>query len=48
MRVHVYELLMAMQKSRRDFLKGTAGAAATLAASLNARSVGMPTVKFSV
>jgi len=33
MRVHVYELLMAMQKSRRDFLKGTAGAAATLAAS---------------
>ena len=33
MRVQVYELLMAMQRSRRDFLKGTAGAAATLAAS---------------
>jgi multiple sugar transport system substrate-binding protein len=33
MRVHVYELLMAMQRSRRDVLKGAAGAAATLAAS---------------
>ena len=33
MRVHVYEQLMAMQRSRRDVLKGAAGAAATLAAS---------------
>jgi multiple sugar transport system substrate-binding protein len=32
MRVHVYETLMAMQRSRRDVLKGAAGAA-TLAAS---------------
>ena len=27
MRVHVYEMLMAMQRSRRDVLKGAAGAA---------------------
>ena len=33
MRVQVYEQLMAMQRSRRDVLKGAAGAAATLAAS---------------
>ena len=33
MRVHIYERLMAMQSSRRDVLKGAAGAAATLAAS---------------
>ena len=33
MRVHVYKQLMAMQRSRRDVLKGAAGAAATLAAS---------------
>jgi multiple sugar transport system substrate-binding protein len=33
MRVHVYEQLMAMQRSRRDILKGAAGAAAGLAAS---------------
>ena len=25
MRVHVYELLMAMQRSRRDVLKGSSG-----------------------
>ena len=33
MRVHVYETLMATQRSRRDVLKGAASAAATLAAS---------------
>ena len=33
MRVHVYELLMAMQRSRRDVLKGAAGAAALAASS---------------
>ena len=32
MRVNVYEMLMAMQASRRDFLKGAAGTAAALAA----------------
>jgi multiple sugar transport system substrate-binding protein len=37
MRVHVYEQLMAMQRSRRDVLKGAAGAAA-LAASSSALS----------
>jgi multiple sugar transport system substrate-binding protein len=33
MRVQVYELLMAMQRSRRDVLKGAAGAAALAASS---------------
>jgi len=33
MRVHVYEMLMAMQRSRRDVLKGAAGAAALAASS---------------
>jgi len=33
MRVHVYETLMAMQRSRRDVLKGAAGAAALAASS---------------
>ena len=33
MRVHVYETLMAMQRSRRDILKGAAGAAALAASS---------------
>jgi multiple sugar transport system substrate-binding protein len=33
MRVHVYEQLMAMQRSRRDVLKGAAGAAALAASS---------------
>ena len=33
MRVHVYEQLMAMQRSRRDLLKGAAGAAALAASS---------------
>ena len=33
MRVQVYEQLMAMQRSRRDVLKGAAGAAALAAAS---------------
>jgi multiple sugar transport system substrate-binding protein len=33
MRVHVYETLMAMQRSRRDVLKGAAGAAAVAASS---------------
>jgi multiple sugar transport system substrate-binding protein len=33
MRVHVYEMLMAMQRSRRDVLKGVAGAAALAASS---------------
>ncbi len=33
MRVHVYEQLMAMQASRRDLMKGAAGAAAALATS---------------
>ena len=33
MRVHVYEMLMAMQRSRRDILKGAAGAAALAASS---------------
>jgi multiple sugar transport system substrate-binding protein len=33
MRVHVYEQLMAMQASRRQLLKGAAGAAAAVAAS---------------
>jgi multiple sugar transport system substrate-binding protein len=33
MRVHVYEQLMAMQRSRRDVLKGAAGAAAVAASS---------------
>ena len=33
MRVHVYEQLMAMQASRRELMKGAAGAAAALAAS---------------
>ena len=37
MRVHVYETLMAMQRSRRDVLKGAAGAAA-LAASASVLS----------
>jgi multiple sugar transport system substrate-binding protein len=32
MRVNVYDMLMAMQASRRDFLKGAAGTAAALAA----------------
>ncbi len=32
MRVHLYEQLMAMQRSRRDVLKGAAGAAAAFAA----------------
>ncbi len=33
MRVHIYEHLMAMQRSRRELLKGAAGAAAAVAAS---------------
>ena len=33
MRVHVYETLMAMQRSRRDVLKGAAGVAALAASS---------------
>jgi multiple sugar transport system substrate-binding protein len=33
MRVQVYEMLMAMQRSRRDVLKGAAGAAALAASS---------------
>jgi multiple sugar transport system substrate-binding protein len=33
MRVHIYEQLMAMQRSRRDVLKGAAGAAALAASS---------------
>ena len=33
MRVQVYEQLMAMQRSRRDVLKGAAGAAALAASS---------------
>jgi multiple sugar transport system substrate-binding protein len=33
MRVHIYEQLMAMQRSRRDLLKGAAGAAALAASS---------------
>ena len=33
MRVHVYEMLMAMQRSRRDVLRGAAGAAALAASS---------------
>ena len=33
MRVHVYEQLMAMQASRRELMKGAAGAAAALATS---------------